>query len=81
MGFTISVLILLACVIVGGFLWIKFYNSENAERYVRQRMQGPFVPDPRSEDTEDLAAHQKRTSEKGIDFADVAVSMKQRGKI
>jgi hypothetical protein len=81
MEITIAFLIALACMIGGIFLWFKFYNSEDAERYMRQRMQGPFVPDPRSEDVEDIATHQARTSEKSVDFADVAESLKQRGKI
>lgn len=44
MGIAIAMLILLACIIIGGFLSIKVYNSEDAERYTKQRMQGSFVP-------------------------------------
>ena len=30
--------------IAGVFLWIYLMNSERGERYIRQRIQGPFVP-------------------------------------
>ena len=41
---------LLALVVIGGaialglYLWIRLLNSESGERYLKQRMQGPFVP-------------------------------------
>jgi hypothetical protein len=31
------------------FLFIKLYKPENFERYTKQRMQGPFVPEPNSD--------------------------------
>ena len=81
MGVTIAFLFAAACFIGGIFLWIKFYNSEDAERYTRQRMQGPFAPIPHSEDVEDIAANKARAAEKSVDFSDVTESLKQRGKI
>ncbi len=30
--------------IAGVFLWIYLMSSERGERYMKQRMQGPFVP-------------------------------------
>ena len=81
MGVTIAFLFTAACFIGGIFLWFKFYNSEDAERYTRQRMQGPFAPIPHSENAENVAAYQARAAEKSVDFADVAESLKQRDKI
>ena len=26
------------------FLWVLLFNNEDGERYMKQRMQGPFVP-------------------------------------
>jgi hypothetical protein len=81
MDLAITFLFALACMIGGIFLWFKLYNSEDAERYMRQRMQGAFVPIPCSEDAEDIAAYETRAAEKTVDFAEVAESLKQRGKI
>ena len=44
MPMLISVLVLLACLGLVVYLWIKIANSERGERYLKQRMQGPFVP-------------------------------------
>ena len=34
-----------AVALLGGiFLWVLVFNSPDAERYLKQRMQGPFVP-------------------------------------
>jgi Na+-transporting methylmalonyl-CoA/oxaloacetate decarboxylase gamma subunit len=52
MGIVIAFLIALVCLISGVFLWIKLYNSEDGERYRKQRMQGPFVPEPKSDKSE-----------------------------
>ena len=52
MGVTVALLIALVCMVGGIFLWIKFYNSEDAERHMKQRMQGPFVPEPKEQKTE-----------------------------
>jgi hypothetical protein len=30
--------------LLGAYLWFRVGNSENGERYLKQRMQGPFVP-------------------------------------
>ena len=77
----ISIVISIALGIAAIFLWLKMLNSKDGERYIKQRMQGPFVPEPRSENAEDLATHQDRTAEKSMNFTDVAESLKQRGKI
>ncbi|MES2072965.1 MAG: hypothetical protein V4488_21610 [Pseudomonadota bacterium] len=39
--------------ILGVWLWVKIYNSENGERYIKMRMQGPFVPLGKEEIAED----------------------------
>jgi uncharacterized protein YxeA len=77
MGLAITIVIMLACAILGMYLWFKVYNSDSGERYIKQRMQAPFVP----EDAEDIAAHQSRAVEKSVEFADSVKSLKQNGKI
>ena len=37
-------LTLLGAQLLGLHLWIPLLRSENGERYLRQRNQGPFVP-------------------------------------
>ena len=42
---TIFAVICTALALVGvPFLWLYFFNSERGERYMKQRIQGPFVP-------------------------------------
>ena len=44
MNTLITVLVLVGAPALGVYLWIKLGNSEQGERYLKQRMQGPFVP-------------------------------------
>jgi len=44
MPMLISALVLLAGLGLGVYLWVKIANSQHGERYLKQRMQGPFVP-------------------------------------
>ena len=44
MSTLITVLVLVGAPALGAYLWICLGNSEHGERYLKQRMQGPFVP-------------------------------------
>lgn len=44
MPMLISVLVLLAGLGLVVYIWVKIANSQHGERYLKQRMQGPFVP-------------------------------------
>ena len=44
MPMLISVFVLIACLGLVVYLWVKTANSPQGERYLKQRMQGPFVP-------------------------------------
>ena len=45
MGLLTTIFIMLACAVAGAFLWLRVIQSKNGERYMKERMQGPFVPD------------------------------------
>ena len=41
--FAVSIVLL----VIGGvalYLWLRIFNSPDGERYMKQRIQGPFVP-------------------------------------
>jgi hypothetical protein len=40
----LAVMVIGGAIALGVYLWIKLLNSESGERYLKQRMQGPFVP-------------------------------------
>jgi hypothetical protein len=40
----IPVLVLAMASGISAYLYYKLYNNANGERYLKQRMQGPFVP-------------------------------------
>ena len=44
MNTLISLVVILAAILLGAYLWIRLSNSPDGERYLKQRMQGPFVP-------------------------------------
>ena len=44
MSMLIPVLVLLGFLGLVAWLWVKITNSPQGERYLKQRMQGPFVP-------------------------------------
>lgn len=49
------VALLVLCVIIPLGIWlrIKLLNTPDGERYLKQRMQGPFVPVHDSDETKD----------------------------
>ena len=40
----ITIMVLVGAPALGLYLWVRLGNSEQGERYLKQRMQGPFVP-------------------------------------
>lgn len=40
----LSLLVVIAAPVVGAYVWWRVASSKNGERYLKQRMQGPFVP-------------------------------------
>ena len=40
----ISILAVIGAPLLGAYLWIRLGSSPQGERYMKQRMQGPFVP-------------------------------------
>lgn len=40
----LSILVIVGAPLLGVYLWIRLGNSPQGERYIKQRMQGPFVP-------------------------------------
>ncbi|MGZ3237578.1 MAG: hypothetical protein ACXWIN_11080 [Burkholderiaceae bacterium] len=47
---------------VGIYLYIKTFNGKNGERYIKMRMQGPFVPLSKEEIEEDENRMKKSSS-------------------
>ncbi len=43
-GTLLTVLVVVGAPALAVYLWIKLANSARGERYLKQRMQGPFVP-------------------------------------
>ena len=39
-----SILVVVGAPLLGAYLWIRLGNSVQGEGYIKQRMQGPFVP-------------------------------------
>ena len=44
MNTLITLAILIGAPLFGLWLWVRLARSEQGERYLKQRMQGPFVP-------------------------------------
>ena len=44
MNFYISLLVVVGAPVVGAYVWWRLVRSKEGERYLKQRMQGPFVP-------------------------------------
>ena len=44
MSTLLSLLAVVGAPLLGAYLWIRLGNSPQGERYMKQRMQGPFVP-------------------------------------
>jgi hypothetical protein len=44
MSFYSSLLLVVGAPIVGAYVWWRIVHSRDGERYLKQRMQGPFVP-------------------------------------
>ena len=44
MSTLLSLLAVVGAPLLGAYLWIRLGNSPHGERYMKQRMQGPFVP-------------------------------------
>ncbi|HTD03431.1 hypothetical protein [Undibacterium sp.] len=53
---TIALVIVFLLVVVGIWLRIRVFNSSDGERYLKQRMQGPFVPVDESEEKKPQAS-------------------------
>lgn len=49
----VGAILLLAVVI--GIAYVKVFNSPDGERYLKRRMQGPFVPLSEQDEAEDQA--------------------------
>ena len=55
---SITLLVLVLCLPVAAYVvfkWFKIFNSPDGERYMKRRMQGPFVPLSPEENAEDEA--------------------------
>ena len=39
-----SILVVVGAPLLGAYLWIRLGNSAQGERYIKQRIQGPFMP-------------------------------------
>jgi hypothetical protein len=44
MTLALTILAVIGAPLLGLWLWIWLARSEQGERYIKQRMQGPFVP-------------------------------------
>lgn len=44
MNFYLSLLLLIGAPVLGAYVWFRLARSKDGERYLKQRMQGPFVP-------------------------------------
>ncbi len=44
MGFYLTLLVVIGAPVLGVYLWIRLARSKDGERYLKQRMQGPYVP-------------------------------------
>jgi hypothetical protein len=44
MTLVLTILAVIGAPLLGLWLWIWLARSEQGERYIKQRMQGPFVP-------------------------------------
>jgi hypothetical protein len=74
MGVTITLSIAFVCMVVGIILWLKVYNLENGERYMKHRMQGSFAP----LDVEDIETYFARRGEEELDFSKVVVNLERK---
>lgn len=53
---TITLLVVALCLPLAGYLafkWFRIFNSADGERYMKRRMQGPFVPLSPEENAQD----------------------------
>ena len=44
MSTLLSILVVVGTPLLGVNLWMRLGNSAQSERYIKQRIQGPFVP-------------------------------------
>ena len=44
MSTPLSIWVVVGAPLLGAYLWIRLGNSAQGERYIKQRIQGPFVP-------------------------------------
>ena len=44
MSTLLSIWVVVGALLLGAYLWIRLGNSAQGERYIKQRIQGPFVP-------------------------------------
>ena len=44
MNLVLTLLAVVGAPLLGLWLWVRLARSEQGERYLKQRMQGPFVP-------------------------------------
>ena len=44
MNLVLTLLAVVGAPLLGLWLWVRLMQSEQGERYIKQRMQGPFVP-------------------------------------
>ena len=44
MNFYLGMLVVVGAPVLGVYLWVRLARSKDGERYLKQRMQGPFVP-------------------------------------
>ncbi len=45
-----TLVLIAACAAAGGALWLWLLNSPHGERYIKQRIQGPFIPLEKTKD-------------------------------